>query len=111
MSVIDKETIDGIAINEDGKSIRLLITDHIEWSDEYNHLLILQEKINAYIAFCEEHQYEQIYKELEVEYAIFEMHFMFEPTSKAIKFLEQVQLQLNEIGIAIECHMAYEENA
>jgi len=44
-----------------GKGLRLLITDHLEWSDEVNHLLVLQEKINAYIGFCENHQYNQVY--------------------------------------------------
>lgn len=108
MSVLDKETVDGIALDVHGKGIRLLISDHLGWSDEYNHLLALQEKINAYIAFCEEHQYNQVYKNIIVEYAIFEIHFMFEPTLKAMNFIEQVQRQVNEMGILIECHISEE---
>lgn len=106
MSVLDKEIVDGIALDNDGKGIRLLITDHVDWSDEYNHLLALQEKINSYITFYEEHQYNQVYKEINVEYAIFEMHFLFEPTINAMKFIEQVQQQVNQMGIAIECHIS-----
>lgn len=47
MSVLDRETVDGMALDKDGKGIRLFISDHLDWSDEYNHLLVLQEKINA----------------------------------------------------------------
>lgn len=106
MSILDRETVDGIALDKDGKGIRLLIADHLDWSNEYEHLLMLQEKINSYIVFCEEHQYNQVYKNISVEYAIFEIHFKYEPTAKAISFLEQVQKQVNEMGIAIECHIS-----
>lgn len=106
MSVLDRETVDGMALDKDGRGIRLLIVDHLDWSNEYNHLLVLQEKINAYIAFCEEHQYNQIYKKILVEYAILEIHFKYEPTIKVMNFLEQVQRQVNEMGIAIECHIS-----
>lgn len=40
MSVLDKETVDGIALDRDGNGIRLLITDHLDWGNEHNHLLI-----------------------------------------------------------------------
>ena len=105
MSVLDFEKVDGIAYDEKNKCVRLLIADHLEWDDEYGHLVALQEKINAYIGFCEERQYEQIYKNRQVEYGVFEIHFASEPTEKAMNFLEQVQKQLNELGITIECHI------
>ena len=40
-----------------------------------------------------------------IEYAVFEIHFKYEPTKKAMDFLEQVQRQVNELGITIECHI------
>ena len=49
MSVLDFEKVDGIAYDEKNKCVRLLIADHLEWDDEYDHLVVLQEKINAYI--------------------------------------------------------------
>ena len=104
MSVLDIEKVDGIAL--DGEYIRLFLSDHLEWNDEYEHLLILQNKINAYIAFCENEQFNQVYPNRIIKYAIFEIHFKYEPTVKAMDFLEQVQRQLNEIGITIECHMS-----
>lgn len=102
MSILDTETIDGMAIGKGGKELRLLINDVIDWNDEYYHLLKLQEKINSYLTFCESHQYETIYENNIIKYAIFEIHFKYSPSKKAIAFLNEVQKQVNEMGIAIE---------
>lgn len=56
MSVVDSMVIDGIALTEDKNGIVLLITDHLDWSEEYQHLMILQEKINMYLGYLEEKQ-------------------------------------------------------
>ena len=106
MSILEKESIDGIALDQNGKCLHLLIADHLDWEEEYNHLIALQDKINAYIAFCEDRQYCQVYPDARVEYAVFEIHFICEPTAKAWKFLEQVQKQINEMGIKLECHIS-----
>ena len=102
MSILDKEIIDGMALNKARKSIVFLITDHLDWSDEYTHLLELQEKINSYVLFFEGHQYTQFYKNSEVEYAVFEIHFLYSPTINGLNFLKQVQQQLYESKIEIE---------
>ena len=52
MSVVESGAVDGIGLAEN-ETMKMLITDHLDWQDEYKHLLILQEKINAYIGFCE----------------------------------------------------------
>lgn len=101
MSIIDQETVDAMAITMDGQGIKLLITDHIAWNDEYGHLLLLQNKINAYITFLESGQYRDIYNN-EFKYSVIEVHFMYEPTEKAKQFLKAVQNQIHELGIMIE---------
>ncbi|MBE6839016.1 MAG: hypothetical protein E7507_05675 [Ruminococcus sp.] len=106
MSVLDREVVDGIALDENKNELRLLITDHLDWSDEYSHLLALQEKINSYIGFCEGKEYNEFYKDALIEYAIIEIHFKNEPIANAMDFLKQVQQQVNELGIAIECHIS-----
>ena len=55
MSVVESGAVDGIGLAEN-ETMKMLITDHLDWQDEYKHLLILQEKINAYIGFCESGQ-------------------------------------------------------
>ncbi len=53
MAIDNPNVIDGMAIDENRKAICLLLTDHFAWNgndtlSEYDHLILLQEKINAY---------------------------------------------------------------
>ena len=41
MSVVDNKTVDGVALTDDKNGIILLITDHVDWRDEYQHLVML----------------------------------------------------------------------
>ena len=102
---METDRIDGLALDNDGACLRLMIADHLDWKDEYRHLMALQEKINGYISFCEDGQYQQFYKDATIQYAVFEIHFQHEPTPTALSFLERVQQQLVEMGITIECHL------
>ena len=102
LSVVDNKTVDGVALTDDKKGIILLITDHLEWKDEYQHLIMLQAKINAYISFLEEKQYEDIYQDVSIMYGIIEIYFLYCLTKNAEKFLHSVNNQLNELGIKIQ---------
>ena len=104
MSVTEHNIVDSIAV--DGSRLILLISDHLSWDEEYDHLLELQAKLNAYILFCEREQYRNVYPDAQIRSATIEIHFLYEPTSTAIEFLSQVQLQLCADGITIECHMS-----
>lgn len=57
MSIVETKVVDIIAVPEwEPDNVVLVITDHLEWGDkaqEGEHLLLLQEKINTYIAFIE----------------------------------------------------------
>lgn len=108
MSVAEKDIVDGIALDE-GRGIRMLITDHIDWTQEYNHLLILQEKINSYIMFCENGQYKDLYKDNVIEYVVIEIHFLYEPTENVYIFLNQIPEIINGLNLSIECSISEEE--
>lgn len=101
MSVLESNKVDGAAITKDKKGLVLLIADHLEWGDEYDHLFLLQEKINSYISYCENKEYSNLFDDKTIEYAIIEIHFHKEPTLKAIDFLNVVQNQIGELGIQI----------
>ena len=83
MSIVDNKTVDGIALTDDNNGIILLIADHMDWRDEYQHLVMLQEKINVYITFLEQKQYEDIYKGENITYGIIEIHFLYNLTANA----------------------------
>ncbi len=97
-------TIDGIAYDEKDLKLVLLLADGMDWHDEKNHLLLLQEKINNYIAYIEGKQYLQKYSN--VEQIEIQIKFLFKETDNCKKFLEQVEkiisTSLNNTSINIE---------
>ncbi|MEL7570772.1 MAG: DUF6572 domain-containing protein [Eubacteriaceae bacterium] len=102
MSVIDTNKIDGMGISKDGKKLILLITDHLDWNNEYDHLSKLQEKINSYIGFLENKQYNEIYPDKEFSSYFIEVHFKYEISDNCSKFIKVISKQLLEQNIFIE---------
>lgn len=105
MSVSESNMLDGVALSEEGALV-LLITDHLDWENEYEHLYTLQNKMNAYVHYCESGQYQQFTQGKEPKYAVIEIHFLYEPTETALRFLNSVQEQIGGMGIRIECHIS-----
>lgn len=66
----------------------------MDWSDEYNHLLLLQEKINNYIAYIESKQYLEKYEDIEL--IDIQIKFLFKETDNCEKILEQVKKVIND---------------
>jgi hypothetical protein len=52
MSVMNLEVVDVISIDLNGNAV-LTISDDLTWDDKNEHLLALQNKINAYLGFIE----------------------------------------------------------
>jgi hypothetical protein len=54
MSVDETKKIDFTALDRGANEMQLVIADHLPWGgDEREHLYLLQEKLNAYLAFIE----------------------------------------------------------
>lgn len=53
MTIEQTNKVDVISINPDTEAVVMTISDHLDWSDKASHLLLLQEKINSYLAFVE----------------------------------------------------------
>lgn len=110
MAIDDPNVIDGIAIDESRKAVCLLLTDHLAWSgkgslNEYDHLILLREKLNAYISYLETRQYEEQYPREELAMAVIELHFQYDITENCERFLHTVQDQVGPYGIQIEAHI------
>ena len=102
MSVVDINKIDGIGISRNEEKLVLLLTDHLDWSSEYDHLIQLQAKLNSYIAFLESQQYNEIYPNRKFLSFNIEIHFLYELTPSCIKFIEVVNKNLVELNCSIE---------
>ena len=101
MSVVDTNKVDGIGISRNGQELFLLITDHLDWSQEYEHLIQLQNKLNSNIAFLESRQYEEIYPNRTFSSFCIEIHIMYELPDNCIKFINVVNQQLADQDISV----------
>lgn len=106
MSISDKGTIDATGITKDTKGLVLMISDHLDWRDEYQHLMLLQDKLNNYIVFWEEKQYKRTYPGRIFTYCMIEIEFKYNPTKQCIKFLKTAQNQLSSTGIKIKYNIS-----
>ena len=54
MSVDQTDTVDFVTIDKASGDLWLTISDHLPWDEnEGNHLVLLQNKLNAYLRFIE----------------------------------------------------------
>ena len=102
MSIIETQVVDGIATTDDGKELIMLITDHLNWDNEMEHLLLLQDKINTYIEFWEDKQYVTIYQDKSINKAVIEIHFLHGVSKNCMNFIKTVNKQLSMTNISIE---------
>ena len=97
-------TIDGVAFSEDDLKLILLLADGMDWHDEQKHLLLLQEKLNNYIAYIESKQYLEKYpkaKEIEIQ-----IKCLFKETDNGKSLLEYaiktIETSLQNAKVLIE---------
>lgn len=106
MSVTDKDIIDGIAYEEDNRLLILEIYDHLgfEQEIEYDHMMMLQDKLNTYIWYIESEQYKEVYPNTDFDGYSFKINvcFMCEMSQFCIKFLDHVKNKLSENNIVVE---------
>lgn len=101
MSILETNQIDAMGISKEGKGLRLMLADHLDWANEVEHLTLLQEKINSYIGFIESKQYLESYPNIAFEYFIIDVMFKYEATENCLKFIEVVNNQLREHNIQV----------
>lgn len=96
MSVIDKNVIDGMAFDEKENTLIMEIYDHLssEDMDEYEHLMMLQDKLNTYLDFFESGQYLDSYPGIIVKEVSLNIHFKYDITDNFTKFLDFVTNKL-----------------
>lgn len=106
MSVIETDKIDGMGKGKENIELILLITDHLDWENEQEHLMILQNKINSYLGFIESKQYVETYPNDNFENCVIEIHFKNGMSENCFKFLDAVANQVEEFNIKIRAEVA-----
>jgi hypothetical protein len=113
MTIEQLDKVDFLAKEEEGNRVVLYISDHLPWDAENEKLLLLQEKINRYLAFLESGE---IYENLpDVKHGNFKITAIhkYRPTSEGYCFLEAAQKIIEDAGFQFEWRSGetgYEEN-
>jgi hypothetical protein len=96
MSVDNPNVIDFVGIDKD--NVVLAISDHLEWDDENEHLLILQDKLNTYLEAIENGELLANYPNDKDKKVIIEVIFKYSPNDVAKRFLEMVGSLIESFG-------------
>jgi hypothetical protein len=96
MSVENTKVID--FISEKNNNVILTISDHLEWDDGNEHILLLQEKINAYLIAIESSQLNEKYPDSVGKKVIISIALKYEPNKTGILFLSKVNTILSNAG-------------
>ncbi|PWE41412.1 DUF6572 domain-containing protein [Pseudomonas prosekii] len=106
MSIVETKVVDIIAVPEwEPKNVILVISDHLKWGDKAQqgeHLLLLQEKINTYIAFIESGEILESYPPSKGKFPIIRINGLYELPEQAEFFVDRVAQTLKEVGIGFE---------
>lgn len=101
MSIEQSNKIDFISINPNEK-VQLTISDHLEWDNVENHILILQDKVNAYLNFIESGQIPKQYNQAKQNGIIISLSTEFYPSENSIKYLDKFKNIIQESGYEFE---------
>jgi hypothetical protein len=97
MSVDNPNVIDLVSIDKD-ENVVLTISDHLEWDDDNEHLLVLQEKINAYIGSIESGELYENYPDAKSRTILISIALKYSPNNDGAEFLERVRKILVPAG-------------
>lgn len=102
MSIEDKSVVDGITLRDAENAIAMLIYDDWNGNDEFEHMMLMQNKINAYLDYLETKQYLSIFPDHEFEYGIFEVYLKHTASENCLRLLNNMQHQLEHEGIRLD---------
>ena len=99
MTIEQLDKIDIIGTNENKTS--LVISDHLEWDAKNEKLLLLQDKLNTYLAFVESGEiYEQYPDALDKSIEI-KLVSKYHPNQEALKFLNLASGIIQSAGFVL----------
>jgi len=99
MSIEQPKLIDFIGVDKASGSVVLTISDHLDWKDSQHHQLILQEKLNSYLAFIESGEILESYPDSKGRRPVIGVVGQYAPDVSGREFLARVESTLEHAGI------------
>jgi hypothetical protein len=97
-----EKVIDVIGVDKKTGEVILTVSDHLSWEDEMKHLLLLQEKINSYLAFIESGEILESYPDAKNRSPVISIKAMHEPSAEALRFFAKVKNVAAGAGIGFQ---------
>lgn len=98
MSVKQRKVIDAISIRmSDGRAV-LTISDHLPWLPDNQHLLILQDKLNDYLAFILSGEIYDSYPKAHGRAIEIQVVHKYPPVGDAVIFLQRAGDMIRSAG-------------
>jgi hypothetical protein len=97
MSIEDTSVVDFIGHNDN--VVTLTVTDHLEWGND-EHLLLLQEKLNTYLAFIESDELLSAYPQSENKKKHISVVCKFPPDEQAETLFSNCRVIIENAGFS-----------
>ncbi len=101
MAVDNPSIVDVVSVDHPQGFVILDIADHLEWSAEQEHLIILETKINAYLKFIQSGQLVEAYPKAKGKSPVIHVALYHEPTMAALAFFDDVGRIIESDGIRL----------
>lgn len=101
MSIEDKNIIDSIGTDLDRNKVVLAISDNLNWENEYDHLIMLQDKINKYLGFIESGEIMKSYPQAAGKEFEIKIYAKYNFSKKAKEFLDTAQKYIRDAGFTL----------
>ncbi|MFN4121526.1 DUF6572 domain-containing protein [Acidovorax sp.] len=98
MSVEQHSSIDAIGIDRASGKVHLTVSDHLPWDGE--HLVVLQAKLNTYLAFLESGEVYVSYPNAKGRDFVIDVLVRYRPDAAALEFLVKAQCAVEGAGFA-----------
>lgn len=105
MSVDNAAVVDAIGVESDFGRVILTISDHLDWSDEQDHLFALQEKINTYLRFIESGELEVAYPDARGRVVVIDVVGKCDLTEGASAFFRSATSVLHDAGVELRTRL------
>ena len=86
MSIEQVDQVDFVSIERSSNIVVLTVSDHLDWSDELNHVRLLQDKLDAYLRFIEGGELMEQYPQARGRTITVEVVCKHEPTALGREF-------------------------
>jgi hypothetical protein len=92
------DVVDIVSIEKETGEVMLTVSDHLDWTDSVGHQVLLQKKLNAYLAFVESGEILQRYPKARGRSVIFKVVFRCRPDPGGFKFLARARATIRSAG-------------